>query len=132
MSLNKVLLLGHLTRDPDMRYTPSGTPVSSFGLAINRRFRQGDETRDEVCFVDVTVFGRQAEIAGEYLRKGRLVFIEGRLRWHSWDADGGQKRSKLDVVAEAVHLMPRPREDGADRPSADDVPAADLDDDVPF
>jgi single-strand DNA-binding protein len=137
-SLNKVVLLGNLTRDPDVRYTPSGTAVASFGLALNRRSRQGDETKDEVCFVDVTVFGRPAEVAGAYLRKGRLVFLEGRLRWHSWEADGGQKRSKLDVVAEVLHLMPRPREDGAERPSMgspraqEDFESPLDDDDIPF
>jgi len=133
------VLMGNLTRDPDVRYTPSGTAVASFGLAINRRYRQGDEVKDEVCFVDVTVFGRPAEIAGEYLSKGRLVFLEGRLRWHSWEADGRQKRSKLDVVADALHLMPRPREDGAERPSLSGPPAREDvesppldDDDIPF
>jgi single-strand DNA-binding protein len=139
---NKVVLLGNLTRDPEMRYTPSGTPVSSFGLAVNRRYRQGEEAKEEVCFVDVTVFGRQAEVAGEYLSKGRLVLIEGRLRWHSWEAEGGQKRSKLDVVADALQLMPRTRDDGIEpssRPSMGnprdredfDIPPPE-DDDIPF
>jgi single-strand DNA-binding protein len=137
-SLNKVVLMGNLTRDPEMRYTPSGTPVASFGLAVNRRYRQGEETKEDVCFVDVTVFGRPAEIASEYLSKGRLVFLEGRLRWHSWEAEGGQKRSKLDVVAEALHLMPRSREDGAERPSMrspraqEDFESPLEDDDIPF
>ena len=74
-SLNKVILLGNLTRDPEMRYTPNGTAVSTFGLAINRRYRQGDEWRDDVCYVDIVTFGRQAETVGEYLSKGNLAMF---------------------------------------------------------
>ena len=144
-NFNKVILLGNLTRDPEVRYTPSGTPVASFGMAISRRYRQGEETKEDVCFVDITVFGRQAEVAGEYLSKGRPVLIEGRLRWHSWETEGGQKRSKIDVVAEALQLMPRTRDDGMERPGPGSAPspgsapgreAFDMpppeDDDIPF
>ena len=141
-SFNKVILLGNLTRDPEMRYTPSGTPIASFGLAVSRRYRQGDEQKEEVCFVDITAFGRSAEIVGEYLSKGRPVLIEGRLRWHSWETEGGQRRSKLDVTAERVNLMPRASQDGGgSRQSAgggapppyrdDDIPPP-QDDDIPF
>lgn len=138
-NFNKVILLGNLTRDPEVRYTPSGTPVASFGMAISRRYRQGEESKEEVCFVDVTTFGRQAEVAGEYLSKGRPVLIEGRLRWHSWETEGGQKRSKLDVVAEALQLMPRTREDSTERSSPGSIPGRESfdmpppeDDDIPF
>src|SRR5437773_9053712 len=77
---NKVILMGNLTRDPEIRYAPSGTPVANFGLAVNRRYRQGDETKEEVCFVDIVVFGRQAETCGQYLSKGNGALVEGRLR----------------------------------------------------
>jgi single-strand DNA-binding protein len=110
-SLNKVLLLGNLVRDPEVRYTASGTPVSTFSLAVNRRVRQGDDWRDEVCFIDVVTFGRQAETVGEYLAKGRLALIEGQLRWRSWDSGDGQRRSKHEVIAERVQFFPPQRDD---------------------
>jgi single-strand DNA-binding protein len=110
-SLNKVLLLGNLVRDPEVRYTASGTPVSTFSLAVNRRVRQGDIWRDEVCFIDVITFGRQAETVGEYLAKGRLALIEGQLRWRSWDSGDGQRRSKHEVIAERVQFLPPQRDD---------------------
>jgi single-strand DNA-binding protein len=114
-SLNKVILLGNLTRDPELRYTPNGTPVASFGLAVNRRYRQGDESRDEVCYVDIVTFGRQAETVGEYLNKGNLAMIEGRLQWRSWETEDGQKRSKHEVVASNVQFLPRGREESMGR-----------------
>jgi single-strand DNA-binding protein len=126
-SLNRVTLLGNLTRPPEMRSTPSGTAVASFGLAINRRFRQGPETKEEVCYVDITAFGTQAEAVGEYLTKGSLALIAGRLRWHQWEKDG-HRFSKLDVVADTVQFLTR-REDRP--PEADDVPGDD-DADIPF
>jgi len=112
-SLNKVMLLGNLTRDPELRYAPNGTPIANFGMAINRRYRQGDEWREEVCYVDVVTFGRQAETVGEYLSKGNLAMIEGRLQWRSWETEDGQKRSKHEVVANNVQFMPRAQGEGA-------------------
>ena len=106
-SLNKVMLLGNLTRDPELRYAPNGTPIANFGLAINRRYRQGEEWREDVCYVDVVTFGRQAETVGEYLSKGNLAMIEGRLQWRSWETEDGQRRSKHEVVANNVQFMPR-------------------------
>jgi single-strand DNA-binding protein len=103
-SFNKVILLGNLTRDPELRYTPSGTPVATFGMAMNRRSGQGDERKEEVCFVDIVVFGREAETASEYLSKGRQALIEGRLQWRSWEGQDGQKRSKHEIVAERIQL----------------------------
>ena len=79
-SFNKVILMGNLTRDPELRYTPGGSPVCSFGLAVNRRYRQNDEWKEEVCFVDITVWGKQAENCNEYLSKGRPIMLEGRNR----------------------------------------------------
>jgi single-strand DNA-binding protein len=106
-NLNKVMLMGNLTRDPEIRYTPKGTAVAELGLAINRVYSADNgEKREETTFVDVTLWGRTAEIAGEYLKKGRPVFIEGRLQLDTWDdKQTGQKRSKLKVVGEAMQLM---------------------------
>jgi single-strand DNA-binding protein len=106
-SLNAVVLLGNLTRDPELRTTPQGTSVASFGLAVNRRYRQGEEQREEVMFIDITCFGRQAEVASEYLSKGNLAMIEGRLQWRSWETPDGQKRSKHEVIANNIQFMPR-------------------------
>src|SRR5213592_4948105 len=88
---NKVILMGNLTRDPEIRYAPSGTPVANFGLAINRRYRQGDETKEEVCFVDIVVFGKQAETCGQYLRKGNGALIEGRLQMRKFETKEGRR-----------------------------------------
>jgi single-strand DNA-binding protein len=107
-SLNKVLMIGNLTRDPELRYVPSGTPVVTFGLAVNRTFMtQNKEKKDEVCFVRVVVFGKQAESCSQYLTKGRPVFIEGRLQYRAWEQDG-QKRSTLDIVADRVQFLGSP------------------------
>ncbi len=107
-NLNKVLLLGNLTRDPEVRYTPKGTAVGDLGLAVNRRVSDGNGNwSDEVTFVDVTVWGTNAENAQKYLTKGRGVFIEGRLQMDTWeDKQSGQKRSKLKVVAEVPQFLP--------------------------
>ena len=107
-SFNKVILLGNLTRDPQVRYTPSGTAVTDIGLAVNRTWfdKQTNSRRDETTFVDVTLWGRQAEVAGEYLAKGRQVLIEGRLQLDTWDdKETGQKRSKLRVVGESMTMV---------------------------
>ncbi len=107
-SFNKVILMGNLTRDPQVRYTPGGTAVTDIGLAINRTWfdKTTQQKREEVTFVDVTLWGRQAEVAGEYLSKGRSVLIEGRLQLDQWDdKETGQKRSKLKVVGENMTMV---------------------------
>lgn len=107
-SYNKVILLGNLTRDPEVRYTTGGTAVTEIGLAVNRQWtdRSSNERKEETTFVDVTLWGRTAEIAGEYLSKGRPVLIEGRLQLDQWeDKETGQKRSKLRVVGESMQLL---------------------------
>jgi single-strand DNA-binding protein len=107
-SFNRVILLGNLTRDPQVRYTPGGTAVSEIGLAVNRTWfdQKTNSRREEVTFVDVTLWGRQAEVAGEYLSKGRQVLIEGRLQLDTWDdKETGQKRSKLRVVGENMTMV---------------------------
>ena len=107
-SFNKVILLGNLTRDPQVRYTPGGTAVAELGLAVNRTWfdQKTNSRREETTFVDVTLWGRQAEVAGEYLAKGRQVLIEGRLQLDTWeDKESGQKRSKLKVVSENMKMV---------------------------
>jgi len=106
-SFNKVILLGNLTRDPEVRYTPKGSAVCDLGLAVNRNYTlDNGEKREEVTFVDVVLWARLAEIAGEYLKKGRPVFIEGRLQLDTWDdKQSGQKRSKLRVIGETMQLL---------------------------
>jgi len=110
---NKVILMGNLTRNPELRYTPSGTPVASFGLAVSRRFKQGEDLKEEVCFVDIVVFGKQAEHCGQYLSKGNGAIVEGRLQQRRWETEDGQKRSKHEVVAQTVTFMPKRQDGGA-------------------
>ena len=105
--MNSVNLIGHLTADVELRYTANGNPVADFGVALNRRYRQGEEVKQETTFVDMVAFNRTAEIADKYLGKGRPVGIEGRLRQRTWETEGGAKRSKIEVVVNQLHLMPR-------------------------
>ncbi|HEV2695853.1 MAG TPA: single-stranded DNA-binding protein [Verrucomicrobiae bacterium] len=152
-SFNKVILMGNLTRDPELRYTPKGTAIAKIGLAVNRVWtNEAGEKKEEVTFVDVDVFGRTAENVGQYMRKGRPIMVEGRLKLDQWDdKQTGAKRSKLGVVAETVQFLggaPGAGEGGgapaaaprAARPSAPSAPAAEPvegdgppeSDDVPF
>lgn len=152
-SLNKVFLLGNLTRDPDLRNTPSGSVVCDLGLAVTRRFYAADgQQQEETCFVDITVWGKSAENCKKYLSKGSQVMIEGRLKLDQWeDRNGGGKRSKIGVVAEVVQFMGGKREDNsgnqaqqeqpprrgdgdyAPPPQMPDVPPYDgANDDIPF
>jgi single-strand DNA-binding protein len=150
-SFNKVILLGNLTRDPEVRYTPKGTAVTDLGLAVNRTYTADNgEKREEVTFVDVTFWGRTAEVAGEYLKKGRPVFVEGRLQLDSWDdKQSGQKRSKLKVIGENMQMLGAPRggggggggdEESASAPRSSSrsapppkaAPSAPDDDEIPF
>ncbi|HEY0789461.1 MAG TPA: single-stranded DNA-binding protein, partial [Chthoniobacterales bacterium] len=135
--------IGNLTRDPEIRHTPKGTAVAELGLAVNRVIPadEGGEKREEVTFVDVPVWGRQAEVAQQYLTKGRSVFIEGRLQLDTWDdKQSGQKRSKLRVVCEHLQLLGSNRQEGAApagkaklRPAPQGAPDLDADlDDIPF
>ena len=106
-SFNKVLLMGNLTRDPQLKYLPSQTAVAEFGIACNRKFRTAQgEDREEVTFVDVSAFGKQAEVLNQYMTKGKPIFIEGRLKYDTWeDKQGGGKRSKLTVVVENFQFV---------------------------
>ena len=105
-SFNKVLLMGNLTRDPELRYIPSGQPVTSFTVAVNRSYTgQTGEKKEEVSFIRIVVWGKLAEICNEYLKKGRPVFVEGRLQSRSWEAQDGTKRSMIEVVAQSVQFL---------------------------
>jgi single-strand DNA-binding protein len=105
-NFNRVILLGNLTRDVEVRYTQGGMAVAKLGMAINRKFRQGEEERESTCFVDLTAFGRQAEILEQYVSKGSPLFVEGRLEYSSWEAkDGSGKRNKLEVVIENFQFL---------------------------
>src|SRR5688572_3177571 len=115
-SFNKVILIGNLTRDPELRYTPKGTAIAKIGVAVNRVWTsEAGEKKEEVTFIDVDVFGRTAENVGQYMRKGRPILIEGRLRLDQWDdKQTGQKRSRLGVVAETVQFLGSAQGGGGD------------------
>ena len=129
--LNKVFLIGNLTRDPELRVTPKGTAVCQFGLAVTRQYKdESGATRDETAFIDIEAWGKQGELVSKYLQKGSLAFIEGRLRFDSWeDKQSGQKRNKLKVVLENVQFLSRGG--GAPAAAASAEPAAAAADDSP-
>lgn len=105
-NFNKVILAGNLTRDPQMSALPSGTPVAEFGMAINRTWRTPDgQSREEVCFVDCSCFGRQAETLTKYMKKGNPLLVEGRLKYEAWESKDGQKRSRLRVVVDHFQFL---------------------------
>ena len=134
-SFNKVIIMGNLTRAVECRHTPSGTAVAEVGLAVNRSWfdKQTNQKKEEVTFVDVTLWGRQAEVAAEYLGKGSAALIEGRLQLDQWDdKETGQKRSKLKVVGESLTMMPKGREtQSQSRPASDGVPDFDNQQEIP-
>src|SRR6476660_6447692 len=151
-NFNKVILIGNLTRDPELRYTPKGTAIAKIGLAINRTWKtETGETKEEVTFVDIDAFGRQAETLGQYMKKGRPIMIEGRLRLDTWDdKQTNQKRSRLGVVMETFQFLdfnksaegigaplppksrqPQPAGSESESPAPDAAASAE-EDDVPF
>ena len=131
-SLNKVLLIGNLTRDPELRYIPSGTAVANFGLAMNRVYTTQDgERKEDACFVDIVTWGKTAENCANYLTKGRPVFVEGRLQFRSWETEDGQKRSKLEVVAQRVQFLGGRRTE-EEMSEAEGMGGAEAADDIPF
>ena len=148
-SLNKVFLMGNLTRDPEVRHTPKGTAVGDLAMAINLTYRAQDGTeKEEVCYVDVVVWGRQAETCRDYLSKGAPIFVEGRLQLDQWEGPEGEKKSRLRVRADRVQFLSRGGSGGGARGTRNEggsgrerssespapkAPAADpADDDVPF
>jgi len=137
-SLNKVLLMGNITRDPELRYVPSGTAVATFDIAVNRVYStQTGEKKEETSFVRIVVWGRRAEVCAEYLRKGSPIFVEGRLRSRSWETQDGQKRSTIEVIANNVQFLRSaqsqksgraPSPDTTDRAPEEKVESIDLND----
>lgn len=131
-SYNKVILMGNLTRDPELRYTPKGTAVVKIGLAVNRTWKtESGEQKEEVSFIDIDAFGRQAEVIAQYMKKGSPLFVEGRLKLDTWeDKNTKQKQSKLKVVLEGFNFIGGPREGGSggggggSRPMASSAPVA--------
>ncbi|MEJ2184193.1 MAG: single-stranded DNA-binding protein [Nitrospirota bacterium] len=101
---NRVIMVGNLTKDPELRYTPQGTPISTLRLAVNNRYRSGEEMKEDTLFIDVVVWGKQAETTSQYLSKGRSVLVEGRLQERRWESDG-QQRSKMEIVAQTVRFL---------------------------
>ncbi|MDI6808143.1 MAG: single-stranded DNA-binding protein [Candidatus Eisenbacteria bacterium] len=121
-SINRVFICGRLTRDPELRFTPSGAPVGTFAIASNRRFKnQSGEWKEEVCYVNVVTWGKLAERAGEALKKGSAVYVEGRLRSRSWNQPDGLKKSVIEVVADRVQFLDRDK-----RKEDETAPAPDL------
>jgi single-strand DNA-binding protein len=138
---NKVFLMGNLTKDPELRYTAGGAPVANLRMAINRVYQSQAGEKKDVCYVTVVVWGKQAEAAGEYLKKGRPVFVEGRLQSRTWETEDKQKRSILEVVAERVQFLGwgKGGNGEADSESGEDegtpqspAPATGSDEDIPF
>jgi single-strand DNA-binding protein len=133
-AVNVILLVGNLTRDPEVRYSLNGTPVATLGLAVNTRVKgQDGQWREDPCFIDVVVFGTQAEVCGEYLEKGAPALVEGRLQYRTWQDQEGHTRRKHEVIAARVQFLPRsgPRVDADDRglPTGEEV---DGDHEVPI
>lgn len=126
---NRIILIGNLTRDPEIRYTPSGVAVATVPIAVNSRYKQGDEMKEETLFIDAIVFGRQAETCTQYLNKGRMVLVEGRLRERRWEYEG-QKRSKFEVIASNIRFLSR--RESADTQEIEQIPPEEYTDLEPF
>lgn len=120
-SLNKVILVGYLGKDPEMRYTPSGTAVCSFSMATTEKFTKDGEKKQETEWHDITVFGASAEFAGQYFAKGMAVLIEGRIKTNSWQTDSGEKKSRKVIIAQRVQGM-GPSKEKESEINEDDVP----------
>ena len=120
-SMNKVILLGNLTRDPELKYTAGGTAVCDMGMALNHTTGKGDQKKEEVSFIDLTAFGKTAETAAEYLKKGRQVLIDGRLQQDRWEDKEGGKRSKVKVIVERMTFVGNDKATEAAQPHQEDI-----------
>lgn len=127
---NRIILIGNLTKDPELRYTPQGTPVANFRIAVNSRYKQADEMREETLFIDIVVLGKQAEPCSQYLSKGRPVLVEGRLKERKWESEGQQK-SKFEVIAQTVRFLSK-RESTGQTINSNDLPPEEVTDLEPF
>ena len=135
-SLNRVVLIGNLTRDPELRYLTTGQAVANFSIAINRSFKmQSGEKREEVTYVRIVVWAKRAEICNEYLKKGNPVCVEGRLQSRSWEAQDGTKRSTIEVIADNIQFLSSgrgaPRPEGEEAPPISEAPASEIPADAP-
>ncbi|MFA6356031.1 MAG: single-stranded DNA-binding protein [Candidatus Omnitrophota bacterium] len=137
-SLNKVFLIGNLTRDPELRYIPSGSAVTTFTVAVNRVYTQQGEKKEEVSYIKVVVWAKMAETCGEYLSKGSPVFVEGRIQSRSWETPQGEKRSAVEVIAERVQFLGKTKGSkqepaaAADAETPDAQPGGSQGEDAPF
>ena len=132
---NRVILMGNLTRDPELRYTPNGSAVASFAIAVNRRYKVDNEKREETSFFDIVFFGKPAEIIAEYMKKGRPLLVEGRLQQRRWETDEGQKRSKVEVIGDSFEFIGGNKSGGESQSSTGGASgeAPEFDDsDIPF
>ncbi len=129
---NKVIVGGNLVRDPEIRFLPSGLSVTNFTVAVNHSYRQENELKEEVSYFDVVVFGKQGESCAEYLSKGRAVLVEGRLRQRRWESEEGQRRSKIEIVAQQVQFLGPAREGSKAGPKSPDMDVEAADEDIPF
>lgn len=116
----KVIVAGNLVRDPEMKYTPTGTPICEFGIAVNEKWTQDGEKKERVSYFDVTCFGKTAELAGQWLTKGKPVAIDGKLQQQRWETESNQKRSKVNIIGERVHFLPDGKGGNQDQPIQDD------------
>jgi single-strand DNA-binding protein len=139
-NINSVVLVGNLTKDPELRHTPSGTAVTTLRIAVNDRVKRGEEWTDAAYYFDVTVWGRTAENCAQYLAKGRPVGVQGKLTWREWDAQDGTKRQAVEIVADNIQFLGG-RDGGGEQQfvptgaatqASDDFPVAAADDDIPF
>lgn len=128
---NKIILIGNLTKDPELRYTPQGTPVASFRIAVNSRYKQADEMREETLFIDIITFGKQAETCSQYLNKGKSVLVEGRLQERRWESEG-QQRSKFEVVAQTVRFLSKKGAEDQGVSGSESAPPGETSDLEPF
>jgi single-strand DNA-binding protein len=128
---NKIIMIGNLTKDPELRYTPQGTPVCSFRIAVNNRIKKGDKVENDTLFIGVVTFGRQAETASKYLLKGNGVLVEGRLQERRWESDGQQK-SLMEIVARELRFMPKRDGSGSAAAHSDEMPTEETADLEPF
>lgn len=126
---NRIILIGNLTRDPEIRYTPSGVAVATVPIAVNSRYKQGEDLREETLFIDAIVFGKQAETCSQYLNKGRTVLVEGRLRERRWEYEG-QKKSKFEVIANSIRFFPK--KESAQTEEFNQIPPEEFSDLEPF
>ncbi len=135
-NLNKVFLMGNLTRDLEIKYGKSGQPVTNARLAVNRTYTtQSGEKKEEVCYVTVVIWGKQAESCHTFLKKGSSIFVEGRLQYRTWEAEGGEKKNVLEVVAERVQFLDKKKKEGEpaqDAGSDEGTPETPVSDDQPF